>query len=104
MNFFITPSITAIYNNNPSYSELEIIENENDKSYMVKNIYSHSMSLKTFQLYHGQRWITMDWQNEFGFDINKASTIKSFYQRMMNDFNLFSRYEAACYGMNWFET
>ena len=46
----------------------------------------------------------MDWQKEFGFNINKASTIKAFYQRMMNDFNLFSRYEAACYGMNWFET
>ena len=46
----------------------------------------------------------MDWQNMFGFDINRASTIKAFYQRMMNDHDLFARYEAACYGMNWYET
>lgn len=37
------------------------------------------MSLKTYQLYMGKRWTTFDWQEMFGFDINKASTIKAFY-------------------------
>ena len=76
---FITPSISPIYNNNPSFTHLEL---ENQK---VKEAISYSFDLTAYTLYQGKSWTKIDWQTEFGIDLNDGKTIKNLYQRMMND-------------------
>ena len=93
----MTPSISLIYNNNPSFT---VIELENSK---ISEAISWSFDLTAYTFFRGQRWTKIDWLKEFGIDLNDGNTVKELFQRMMNDQYLFNKYEAACYGMSWIE-
>ena len=70
---FITPSVSPIYNNNPSFTLLEL-----DKL-KVKEAISYSFDLTAYTLYQAKSWTTINWQEEFGIDFNDGGTIKTLY-------------------------
>ena len=94
---FLTPSISPIYNNNPSFTIIELV---NQKILESK---SWSFDLSSYTFFRGENWREIDWIEEFKIDFNDGSTIRDLYQRMENDPYLFNKYESMCYGMTWVE-
>lgn len=97
---FQSPSITPIYNNNPSYSMVEMSADQ-----QITEVTSQSLQLYRSILYNAtDSWTTIKWSNDFGVNLNSAESVRELYQKMMHDSALFYEFEAKAYGLAWYET
>jgi len=53
----ITPSISPIYNNNPSFTHLQLDETD----LKITEAISHSFDLTSYTLFQGKHWTKIDW-------------------------------------------
>jgi len=72
LRIFISPSISPVYRNQPSYTLLQL----DNQSRTVTGLNSWSFNLQNYRLYQGKRWTEIDWINDFGIDFNDANSMR----------------------------
>ena len=67
----------------------------------VDDMKSHYFQLYFYTVFGSKSWISVDWQSKFDIDLNKANSVRLWYQRMRNNQQEFSTYYSAIYGLSW---
>ena len=95
LKIYASPSISPVYDNNPGYSFIEL----DDSDYKVNEITLKFLRLYVVDFMFGARvWNEIKLSLEMGIDLNDASQIRSYYQKMMNNPSKWADFESITLG------
>ena len=73
MTSFLTPSVSPIYSNNPSFTIVDLVD------FKINLVNTWSFLLTEYTLFGSKRWNEINWTTKFGVDFNNSDKIRSFY-------------------------
>lgn len=97
----LTPAISPIYLNNPSYTQLEIHWDDTKQKYQFDSVKFNSINLNYYQVFKHIEWVSLDIMYELGVNFNEVDSIRLMWQRMMRSPIMYTHYEANVIGQDW---
>jgi len=105
LKILVSPSISPVYYNNPGFSLFEVNWDGTLQTFKIADMKYHFFDLLNYLLFRTKQYREINVQSSLGVDVNSADSIRDMTQKMMNNMQMFTKYESVCYGLDsWAQT
>ena len=101
LKFLVSPSITPVYFNDPGFTVVHLNTDRETGALKVQEISLNFFSLDNIFMYGQPVWRLFKVSEYLGINIDSAEQLREYWQKMMNNPQIWAQYETLQFGKDW---